>query len=129
MGFQQKLLEKDYFIFKMTGLTMVRPASSDFWKAPLECNHSIFSLLLLSSSLFLFLLSFARTSCSSVVSSAKISIEDLDGCSGVSLTNKRNKIGRNTEPCGTPCFIVSRSDLCPVLVTNCFLSEGYDVNQ
>ena len=41
MVFQQNLLEKTYFIAKMSGLTMVRPASSDFWKAPLEnvCFH------------------------------------------------------------------------------------------
>ena len=31
--FHQKLLEKAYFIFKMTGPAMVWPASSDFWKA------------------------------------------------------------------------------------------------
>ena len=31
---QQKLLEKAYFIVKMTGLVMVWPASSDFWKVP-----------------------------------------------------------------------------------------------
>ena len=31
---QQNLLEKAYFIAKMSGPTMVRPASSDFWKAP-----------------------------------------------------------------------------------------------
>ena len=30
----QKLLEKAYFIFRMTGAAMVQPASSDFWKAP-----------------------------------------------------------------------------------------------
>ena len=59
----------------------------------------------------------------------KISIEDLDGRSGVSLTNKGNKIGCSTEVFGTPCFIVSGSDLCPFLVTNCFLSERYDVKQ
>ena len=36
MVFQQKLLEKStFFIVKMTGPAMVRPASSDFWKAPL----------------------------------------------------------------------------------------------
>ena len=35
MVFQQNLLEKAYFIAKMSGLTIVRPASSDFWKAPL----------------------------------------------------------------------------------------------
>ena len=29
MVFQQKLLEKPYFIVKMTGSAMVRPASSD----------------------------------------------------------------------------------------------------
>ena len=33
MGFQLKLLEKAYFIVEMTGLAMVRLASSDFWKA------------------------------------------------------------------------------------------------
>ena len=31
---QQKLLEKAYCFVKMTGPAMVRPASSDFWKAP-----------------------------------------------------------------------------------------------
>ena len=37
MVFQQKLLEKStFFIVKMTGPAMVRPASSDFWKAPLD---------------------------------------------------------------------------------------------
>ena len=36
MVFQQKLLEKStFFIVKMTGPAMVRPASSDFWKVPL----------------------------------------------------------------------------------------------
>ena len=34
MVFQQKLLEKAYFIDKMTGLAIIRPASSDFWKVP-----------------------------------------------------------------------------------------------
>ena len=34
MVFQQYLLEKAHFIAKMSGPTMVRPASSDFWKAP-----------------------------------------------------------------------------------------------
>ena len=36
MVFQQNLLEKAYFtdIAKMSGPTMVWPASSDFWKAP-----------------------------------------------------------------------------------------------
>ena len=33
MVFQQKLLGKSYFIVKMTAPAMVRPASSDFWKA------------------------------------------------------------------------------------------------
>ena len=32
--FHQKLLEIAYFIVKMTGAAMVRPVSSDFWKAP-----------------------------------------------------------------------------------------------
>ena len=33
MGFHQKLsAEKAYFIVKMTGLAIIRPASSDFWK-------------------------------------------------------------------------------------------------
>ena len=32
-GRQQNLLEKAYFIAKMSGPAMVRPASSDFWKA------------------------------------------------------------------------------------------------
>ena len=31
---QQKLLEKAYCFVKMTGPAMVRPTSSDFWKAP-----------------------------------------------------------------------------------------------
>ena len=35
MVFQQKLLKKAYFIFKLTGRAMVRPSSSDKWKAPL----------------------------------------------------------------------------------------------
>ena len=35
MGFQQNLLEKIHLITKISGLAMVRPASSDFWKAPL----------------------------------------------------------------------------------------------
>ena len=33
MVFQQKLLEKAYFIVKMIGPVIVWPASSDFWKA------------------------------------------------------------------------------------------------
>ena len=35
MIFQQKLLKKAYFIFKLTGRAMVRPSSPDKWKAPL----------------------------------------------------------------------------------------------
>ena len=35
MVFQQNLLEKAYFIAKMSGPAMVWLASSDFWKAPL----------------------------------------------------------------------------------------------
>ena len=34
MVFQQNLLEKAYFIAKMSGPVMVCLASSDFWKAP-----------------------------------------------------------------------------------------------
>ena len=34
MVFQQNLLEKAYFIVKMSGPAMVWLASSDFWKAP-----------------------------------------------------------------------------------------------
>ena len=33
MVFQLNLLEKAYFIAKKSGPAMVRPASSDFWKA------------------------------------------------------------------------------------------------
>ena len=36
MVFQQNLLEKAYFIAKMSGPDMVWLASSDFWKTPLE---------------------------------------------------------------------------------------------
>ena len=39
-GFAAKLLEKAYFIFKLTGRAMVRPASSDKWKAPLSLVNS-----------------------------------------------------------------------------------------
>ena len=35
MVFPQNLIEKAYFIAKMSGPTMVWPASSDFWRAPL----------------------------------------------------------------------------------------------
>ena len=38
--FQQKLLEKADFIFKLTGPAVVRPASSDKWKAPLDPSTS-----------------------------------------------------------------------------------------
>ena len=34
MVFHQNLLEKAHFIAKMSGPTMVRPASSDLWTAP-----------------------------------------------------------------------------------------------
>ena len=40
MLFQQNLLEKVYLITKISGLAMVRPASSDFWKAPLVLGTS-----------------------------------------------------------------------------------------
>ena len=33
MVFQQKLFEKAFFIVKMTGPAIVRPCSSDLWKA------------------------------------------------------------------------------------------------
>ena len=42
MVFQQNLLKKANFIAKMSCPTMVRPASSDFWKAPLEAQISKF---------------------------------------------------------------------------------------
>ena len=35
MVVQQNILEKAYFIIKLTGRAMVRPASADKWKAPL----------------------------------------------------------------------------------------------
>ena len=47
MVFQQNLIEKAYFIAKMSGPTMVRPASSDFWKAPWDeynNENEIFSI-------------------------------------------------------------------------------------
>ena len=34
--FQRKLLEKAYFIVKMTAPAMVQPVSSDKWKVPLD---------------------------------------------------------------------------------------------
>ena len=42
--FQQKLLEKADFIVKMTGPVIVRPANSDFWKAPLVFVMAILEL-------------------------------------------------------------------------------------
>ena len=55
MIFQQKLLKKAYFIFKLTGRAMVRPASSDKWKAPLvnpfTANNSLRTQTYLGSSL------------------------------------------------------------------------------
>ena len=39
MVFQQNLLEIAYYIAKMSDLAMARPASSDFWKAPLVMVH------------------------------------------------------------------------------------------
>ena len=44
MVFQQNLIEKAYFIAKMSGPTMVRPASSDFWKTPLY-NYTVLAVL------------------------------------------------------------------------------------
>ena len=44
---QQNLLEKAYFIARMSGPAMVRLASSDFWKTPLvffiraKCRRSL----------------------------------------------------------------------------------------
>ena len=35
MVFQQNLLEKAYFIAKVSGPAMIWPVSSDFWKAAL----------------------------------------------------------------------------------------------
>ena len=46
MVFQQKLLEKSYFTAKMSGLAMVRPACSDFWKVPLSKTTTVGSLAL-----------------------------------------------------------------------------------
>ena len=34
MVFQQKLLEKAYFLFKLTGQAIVQPASPDKWMVP-----------------------------------------------------------------------------------------------
>ena len=40
MVFQQNVLEKAYFTAKMSGQAIVRPASSDFWKVPLDMKKS-----------------------------------------------------------------------------------------
>ena len=42
MVFRWNPLEKANFTAKMSGPTMVRPASSDFWKVPLEAQISKF---------------------------------------------------------------------------------------
>ena len=42
MVFQQNLIEKAYFIAKMSCPTMVWPASSDFWKAPLGSSYEVY---------------------------------------------------------------------------------------
>jgi len=45
---EQELLEKPHFFVKMTSPAMVRPASSDFWKAPCQCGVKLtqgFSLM------------------------------------------------------------------------------------
>ena len=41
IAFQQKPSEKADFIVKMTGPAMVRPASSEKWKAPLVCEQDL----------------------------------------------------------------------------------------
>ena len=41
MVFQENLLEKTYFIAKMSGLAVVRPASFDFLKAPQVHVHFV----------------------------------------------------------------------------------------
>ena len=46
MGFQQKPLEKADFIVKMTGPAMIRPVSSDKWKAPLVFLMAILKIVL-----------------------------------------------------------------------------------
>ena len=43
--FQQKRLEKAHFIVKMTGPAIVRPANSDFWKAPLVFIMAILEIV------------------------------------------------------------------------------------
>ena len=45
---KMKILEKTLFIVKMTSSAMVRPVSSDFWKAPIAIVYN-FSLVLQSS--------------------------------------------------------------------------------
>ena len=44
MVFQQKLLEKTFVIVEITGPAMVRPVSSDFWKAPLDSGFQYMSV-------------------------------------------------------------------------------------
>ena len=44
MAFQQNLLEKAYFIDKISGPAMVRPASSDFWETALS-SFAVFLLI------------------------------------------------------------------------------------
>lgn len=51
-----------------------------------------------------------------VVSSAKISTDELDRCSGRSFANSRNNTGSSTETCGTPCFMIRGSDFWPSVV-------------
>ena len=50
MVFQQNLLESAYFIAKVPGVAMVRPASSVLWKAPLVtiicCVNEVISVAL-----------------------------------------------------------------------------------
>ena len=47
-GFSATLLEKAYFIAKMSGPTMIQPASSDFWQVPLVSSlHSPYCPMLL----------------------------------------------------------------------------------
>jgi hypothetical protein len=46
-----------------------------------------------------------------LVSSAKImGKENLFNNSGKSFIYKRNSKGANTDPCGTPCLIISQSE-------------------
>ena len=52
MVFQQNLLEKAYFMAKMSGSDMVRPASSDFCKVPLESCTKIYNSYISSVCLY-----------------------------------------------------------------------------